>query len=142
MTETFETNSVDETVALGRRLAERLGPGDCVAVVGELGAGKTVLVRGVATGLGVADEREVVSPTYVLVHEYAGRTPVYHVDLYRMKDAAAEMGDLGMAEMLADGVVLIEWADRAADALPRPHWRVDIAATGPDAREFRLDRIG
>ncbi|GAG06671.1 unnamed protein product, partial [marine sediment metagenome] len=123
------------------RLAGRLGTGDCVGLVGELGAGKTVLIRGIARGLGVADERVICSPTYVLVHEYAGRVPVFHVDLYRLT-AAAEAGDLGLDEMLATGVVLIEWADRAEGVLPRPRWRMDIVPVGPTARAFALRRVG
>ncbi|KKM00289.1 hypothetical protein LCGC14_1805910 [marine sediment metagenome] len=138
--EVFETFNTDETVDLGRRLAERLKPGDLIALVGELGSGKTVLTRGVAMGLGVADVRLVSSPTYVLVQEYPGDVPVYHVDLYRLADAAGELAELGLAEMLEEGVVLIEWADRAGDALPRPHWRVSILATGSESRRFTLER--
>ena len=141
MCETFQTRSVDETLALGEALARRLGAGDCVGLVGDLGAGKTILVRGIARGLGVADERVVCSPTYVLVHEYAGRVPIFHVDLYRLADAA-EAGDLGLDEMLAAGVVLIEWADRAEGVLPRPHWRVEITPGGRTARTFALRRVG
>ena len=141
MKETFETKSVRGTLGLGRRLAERLGRGDLVALVGELGAGKTVLVRGLARGLGVGDERAVSSPTYVLVQEYAGRLPVFHIDLYRMVDAAGEVAQLGLEEMLEAGVVLVEWADRAEDALPRPHWRLSIEHTGPRRRRFTLERV-
>ena len=141
MKETFETRSVRGTLALGRRLAGRLGRGDLLALVGELGAGKTVLVRGLARGLGVGDERAVSSPTYVLVQEYAGRLPVFHIDLYRMADAAGEVSQLGLEEMLEAGVVLAEWADRAEDALPRPHWRLRIEHTGPHSRRFTLERV-
>jgi tRNA threonylcarbamoyladenosine biosynthesis protein TsaE len=140
-TETFTTGSPEQTLALGRQLARRLGAGDCVALEGELGSGKTVLVRGIAGGLGVGDERQVCSPSYVLVREYAGRVPIYHVDLYRLSAAPAELGDLALEEMLADGVVLIEWADRARGALPRPHWRVAARHAGPAAREFSIQRV-
>jgi tRNA threonylcarbamoyladenosine biosynthesis protein TsaE len=139
--EQFDSGSPEETVALGRRLAERLDPGDCVGLTGPLGAGKTVLVRGLAVGLGVADERLVSSPTFVLVQEYPGRAPVYHVDLYRTFDAEAEVSELGLEEMLTDGVVLVEWAERAADGLPRPRWQVDIELTGPDRRRLTLRRV-
>ena len=139
--ETFETAGLAETCALGRRLARRLGVGDCVALVGELGAGKTALVRGLAVGLGLKDQRLVSSPTYVLVHEYPARLPVYHLDLYRLTVPEAELAELGLREMLADGVVLIEWADRAERALPRRHWRIDIEITGEDDRRFTLRRI-
>jgi len=140
MTESFETRSVRGTLRLGRRLALRLDRGDCLGLTGGLGAGKTVLVRGIAAGLGLADERMVSSPTFVLVREYPARVPVYHVDLYRLTDAA-QLADLGIEEMLAEGVVLIEWADRAAGALPRPRWEVAVEITGRRARRFDLTRV-
>ncbi len=142
MAEEFYTSSPEETVALGERLARRFRAGDLVALVGELGSGKTVLVRGVALGLGVEDERLVSSPSYVLVREYAGRVPIFHVDLYRLSAPAAELDELGLAEMLAAGVVVVEWADRAAEALPRPHWRVTIEVTAAESRRFAIERIG
>ena len=139
--ETFQTRSPKGTYELGRKLAERFTAGDCVALVGPLGAGKTALVRGIALGLGLADERMVSSPTFVLIQEYPARVPVYHVDLYRLADATAELSDLGIDEMLADGVVLIEWADRAEASLPRPRWCIEISPTGGSARQFQLTRI-
>lgn len=139
--ETFETNSVEETIQLGRDLAGRFGAGDCVAIVGPLGAGKTVLIRGIALGLGLTNERLVCSPTYVLVREYPARQKVYHVDLYRLWKPQAELADLGLEEMLSDGVVLIEWADRAAEALPAPRWQIEIHPTGLQKRRFGLQRI-
>ena len=142
MSEQFQTNSVEETVALGKRLAGRFAIGDCIALIGELGAGKTVFVRGLAVGLGITDERMVSSPTYVLVQEYAGRIRLYHVDLYRLPAAEDELDNLGLDEMLSDGVVVIEWADRAKNALPKPHWRVTIKPTGLTSRQFTLERVG
>ena len=139
--EQFRTRSPAETLALGRRLAERLAAGDCVGLSGELGAGKTVLVRGIAAGLGVEDSRLVSSPTYVLVQEYPARVPVYHVDLYRLADPRAELGGLGLEEMLAEGVVLIEWAERAGDALPRPRWQVRIDIAGARSRRIDVRRL-
>jgi tRNA threonylcarbamoyladenosine biosynthesis protein TsaE len=139
--EAHTTRSPAATAALGRRLAERLGAGACLALTGPLGAGKTALVRGIAAGLGVADGRMVSSPTYVLVQEYPGRVPIYHIDLYRMVHPAEELADLGLGEMLADGVVLIEWADRAAGALPRPRWEISIELVGPRGRRFTLRRV-
>jgi len=139
--ETFTTDGLEETYRLGARLAARLGAGDCVALIGPLGAGKTALVRGMARGLGVADERLISSPTYVLVQEYPARTPVYHVDLYRLPAPTTEMADLGLDEMLADGVVLIEWGDRAGGQLPRPYWRVEITITGRDSRRCTVQKV-
>jgi len=139
--ETFETRSVRGTLALGRRLAGRLRRGDCVALTGPLGAGKTVLVRGIAAGLGLADAHLVSSPTFVLVHEYAAGVPVYHVDLYRLERPPAELAELGIDEMLADGVVLIEWADRAPGTLPARRWEVGIEIAGERARRFTVRRF-
>ena len=139
--ETFETNSAEETCQLGHRLADRFTVGDCIALTGPLGAGKTVLIRGIAVGLGVDDERIVSSPTFVLIQEYAGRVPIYHVDLYRMAAPDAELSELGLEEMLSDGIVLIEWADRVTRALPRPRWQIDILPTAPEARRFSLRRV-
>ena len=140
--EEFRTSSPAATEELGGQLARRLVPGDCVALVGELGAGKTVLVRGIAAGLGLADGHLVSSPTFVLVQEYPARIPVFHIDLYRLADPAAELAGLGIEEMLANGgVVLIEWADRALEALPRPRWQIDITLSGSRSRLFRFGRI-
>ena len=138
--ETLETKSPAETIDLGRRLADRLGRGDCVALIGPLGAGKTVLVRGLAEGMGLADSRIVSSPTFVLVHEYEAGIPIFHIDLYRTVQAEQELEDLGLGEMLAEGLVIIEWADRAAEALPRRHWRVELVPTGRTRRRFIIRR--
>jgi tRNA threonylcarbamoyladenosine biosynthesis protein TsaE len=139
--EMFTSLSPEQTLAVGRQIAQRLDRGDCVELVGPLGAGKTCLTRGLATGLGLADPRLVSSPTFVLVHEYVGRLPIYHLDLYRLDAPDAELIDLGLDEMLDDGVVLIEWADRAGEALPRPRWRVELAITGESDREVTVRQV-
>lgn len=141
-TEAFETKSPAGTISLGRKLAKRLCAGDCLAITGSLGAGKTVLVRGIVAGLGIADSRLVSSPTFVLVHEYQARVPVYHIDLYRLGDASVELAELGIDEMLADGIVLIEWADKAGSTLPRRRWELSISITGKSSRRLDLSRIG
>jgi tRNA threonylcarbamoyladenosine biosynthesis protein TsaE len=139
--ETFETQSPEQTRELGRRLAKRLARGDCLALVGELGAGKTILVRGVAEGFG-ADPQLVSSPTYVLVQQYPGEMmDVFHLDLYRLTEAESELLDLGVDEMLAEGIVAIEWADRGGDALPRPRWELSIEHRDEHSRRFRLRRV-
>jgi tRNA threonylcarbamoyladenosine biosynthesis protein TsaE len=115
----FTSASVDETMDLGRRIGERLEANDVVALAGPLGAGKTVLTKGIASGLGVADTRGVRSPTFVLISEYAGRLRLYHVDAYRLH-GAEDIEALGADEFMnSGGVTVIEWADRVADALPR-----------------------
>jgi tRNA threonylcarbamoyladenosine biosynthesis protein TsaE len=108
------TRSEAETSAAGRGLAAGLGPGSVVLLIGDLGAGKTAFVRGLAEGLGV-DPAEVSSPTFTLMQEYrGGRVPLIHVDLYRLADER-EIDDLGLEEIGADAVMAIEWAER----LPR-----------------------
>ena len=141
MEEQFLTTSPAQTARVGAVLAKRLARGDCLALIGQLGAGKTVLVRGIASGLGLADARLVSSPTFVLVAEYPTDPPVFHIDLYRLQDAQTELSGLGIDEMLAQGIVIVEWADRAAAALPRPRWQLDITATGPTSRRLTLRRI-
>ena len=140
-TETFKTGGVKATVALGRQLAGRFVRGDCVALIGDLGAGKTALVRGIAAGLGLADQRLVASPTYVLVHEYPADVTVFHLDLYRLTAAGEELAALGLDEMLSEGVALIEWADRAGEALPSPRWEITIELIGQRSRRFSVRRI-
>jgi len=113
----YTTRSEQDTADLGRRLAPTLQPGDVLLLSGNLGAGKTAFVRGLAEGLGI-DPAAVSSPTFTLVHEYrGGRLTMYHVDLYRLERAATE--DLGLEEIGArDGVLAIEWPDRLTHDLP------------------------
>jgi tRNA threonylcarbamoyladenosine biosynthesis protein TsaE len=106
---TLLTTSDAETEAAGAALATRLGPGARVLLYGELGAGKTAFVRGLAAGLGI-DPDDVSSPTFTLVQEYGGRLPLFHVDLYRL--APGEVDDLGLDALAARGVLAIEWAER------------------------------
>lgn len=130
-----------DTERLGAALAAALRPGDVIALNGSLGAGKTRLVQSVAAALGFADQM-VNSPTFVLIHEYDGRVPLYHVDAYRLADSD-EFLSIGGDEVLAgDRACLIEWADRIADVLPRDHLRIDIEAVGETQREFRLTAAG
>lgn len=111
------THSEEETADAARTLAGTLKSGDVILLSGNLGAGKTAFVRGLATGLGISPE-DVSSPTFTLVHEYrGGRLTLYHADLYRLDKVATE--DLGLEEMgVSDGVLAIEWPDRLAHALP------------------------
>ena len=132
------SHSEQETAAIGRELARSLGAGDVVLLVGDLGAGKTALVRGIAEGLGV-DPNEVSSPTFTLVQEYSGgRLPLYHVDLYRLNDPR-EIDDLGLDEIAEDGVLAIEWAERH----PRPPGgvvRVQIEHAGETERRIVIEQ--
>lgn len=131
----FTSTSEAQTEALASSLADTLEPGTVVALVGNLGAGKTRFVRAICAALGV-DLRGVASPTFVLVHEYEGRLPVYHFDTYRLRQASEFLG-LGADEYLnSDGVCLIEWANRVEGLLPTDHLRVEIIATGETSRDF------
>jgi tRNA threonylcarbamoyladenosine biosynthesis protein TsaE len=130
------------TTAFGRRLAPLLFPGAVVALVGPLGAGKTHLVRAVAEGLGIADSRAVSSPTFVLIHEYEARLPVYHFDAYRLRDEG-EFLDLGVHEYFQGrGVCLVEWADRVEAILPAEHLRIELAVTGETSRRADVEGRG
>ena len=138
MAESVRSTSAEETEALGAGLAESLGPGDVVALTGELGAGKTCFTQGLARGLGVA--RRAVSPTFVLVNEYRGRLPVHHVDAYRT-ESLAELIDLGLEEMFGgDGVTIVEWADKLLPLLPSHAVHVHIEGVGDEPRVIRITR--
>ena len=134
----FETSSEAETSAVGESLGKTLGRGDVVLLFGELGAGKTAFVRGLARGVG-ANPGEVSSPTFTLVQEYAGpRLTLFHVDLYRL--APAEIDDLGLEELVSgDGVVAIEWAERWT-RLPDAATEVRIEEAGEDRRRIQITR--
>jgi len=133
---TFETWSEEETEALARRVAAHLEPGVFVLLHGDLGAGKTVFVRGLAAGLGAPAE-EVSSPTFTLIQEYQGRLAIQHVDLYRV-DAPGEVDDLGLDELAAAGaVVVVEWAERLP-AAPPGAVRVRIEDLGGDRRRIHI----
>ena len=136
-TRSLVTRSELDTVAAGRDLAPLLSAGSVVLLFGDLGAGKTAFVRGLAEGLGVGSE-EVSSPTFTIVQEYrGGRLPVFHVDLYRL-NGAREVEDLGLEEIAAGGVLAIEWAEK----LPRPTpdaVRVTIEHTGDTERGVTIE---
>lgn len=128
------SGSPEETEAAGERLGRTLSAGDLLLLAGELGAGKTTLVRGLARGLGVSGA--VQSPTFQLVRVHSGPIPLAHVDIYRL-GSAAELGELGLEEMLDDGVVVIEWGSRLLNP-PGRSGRLDIEPLGPDSRRLRL----
>jgi tRNA threonylcarbamoyladenosine biosynthesis protein TsaE len=136
------TANPEATQALGRRIGEALQVGDLVLLGGTLGAGKTTLTQGIAWGAGVTEYAH--SPTFVLVHEYAGRIPIYHLDLYRFEGAAsvddlAEVEDLGIDEMLEGGACVIEWAERAAEMFTDDYLGITLAeGDTPDHRTLSL----
>jgi tRNA threonylcarbamoyladenosine biosynthesis protein TsaE len=138
---TFDSKDESATVAFGAALADVLPPGTTVALCGSLGAGKTRLVQAIAESLGI-DRHGVVSPTFVLVHEYQGRRKIYHIDAYRLRDED-EFLALGPEEFFeSDGLVLIEWADRVEGCLPKDRVEIQIEVTGPQSRRFVVLPIG
>ncbi|HSN78710.1 MAG TPA: tRNA (adenosine(37)-N6)-threonylcarbamoyltransferase complex ATPase subunit type 1 TsaE [Anaerolineae bacterium] len=131
------THDESETEALGAALGRLLQPGDVLALVGDLGAGKTCLARGVARGLGI--DEPVTSPTFILVAEYSSAAgfPLYHADCYRLEQAAAEAQAIGLDELLLDdGVAIVEWAERIEAMLPTDHLRITIEVIDDTWREL------
>jgi tRNA threonylcarbamoyladenosine biosynthesis protein TsaE len=132
----------DETAALARALAGVVRAGDVVALVGELGTGKTTFVRALARALGVPEEVPVNSPSFTLVHVYAGRLPIHHFDLYRLGDED-DLEAIGYRDYLgAAGLCVVEWADRVPGAAPPVHLRLTGRITGPASREWELVAFG
>jgi tRNA threonylcarbamoyladenosine biosynthesis protein TsaE len=139
--EPLVSHTPEETAAAGERLGRTLQAGDVVALTGELGAGKTCFVQGLVRGLEVAGG--ATSPTFVLVNEYRGRLPVYHVDAYRTT-SLDELLDLGLPELFHEGggVTVIEWADRLGPLVPADAIHVHIAGVGQEPRAITIARPG
>lgn len=135
------TRSAEETKSLGEELGHQLQAGDVVAFCGELGSGKTCMIQGVCQGLKVADY--VTSPTFILINEYVGQLegrpiPVYHFDLYRLRDSS-ELEELGAEEYFySRGICLIEWAERAGNLLPPRRWEVRLEYLSAEERRIAL----
>lgn len=139
---TFDLPTIAATTAFGHYLAGLLFPGAVVALVGQLGAGKTFLVRAIAEGLGIADSRVVSSPTFVLIQEYNARLPIYHFDAYRLR-TEGEFSDLGVHEYYAgNGVCLVEWADKVPACLPTERLGISLAVVGDTARKAVVEAVG
>ena len=126
---TVTTRTAEETFELARTMAAGFAGTEVVLLVGELGAGKTVFAKGLAAGAGVADINRVSSPTFTLINVYEGRHRVFHIDLYRL-ERAAEIADLGWEDMLGQGLVIVEWAEKLT--FPVEGLRVRIETTGDD----------
>jgi tRNA threonylcarbamoyladenosine biosynthesis protein TsaE len=138
-TQEFTTQSAEETIALGRKLASMLTPPKLVLLRGELGAGKTTLVKGIAEGFHAASEEDVTSPTFTLVHEY--RTPsvnVYHIDLYRV-DTERELETLALDDLVAENsVLLIEWGEKFPDLERERDVEIALQRVGESGRRIQL----
>ena len=130
------SSDAESTHALGAALAHAARAGDVIALVGDLGAGKTQFAKGFGAGLGVT--ATINSPSFVLMAEHAGRLPLFHLDLYRLADARDAVAEGLLDERQADGVTLIEWAERLGDALPANRLEIAIDGSGDDLRTIRI----
>jgi tRNA threonylcarbamoyladenosine biosynthesis protein TsaE len=136
----FHTRSEEETIALGRQLGRELA-GGVVLLIGNLGAGKTTLAKGIAEGRNGTPPEEVSSPTFTLIHQYGEKAPVYHIDLYRL-DEAREVENLGLEDLFASpSLVLLEWAERFPALLPRQRTEIRLRALPDDTREITVARV-
>jgi tRNA threonylcarbamoyladenosine biosynthesis protein TsaE len=141
----YHTESEDQTIALGEKLATELPPAAVVLLIGQLGAGKTTLAKGIVNGLGAATPDDVSSPTFTLIHEYTSLLNrdregalVYHIDLYRL-DTAAQVATLGLDEIFdRRAVVLIEWGERFPDLMPDHRIEIRLRATEENSREIEV----
>lgn len=135
---TLISNCESDTVSAGEALAAELKPGDVIAMYGDLGAGKTQFVRGLARGLGLS--ARVSSPTFTIVNEYLGKTPLFHFDMYRLSDAD-ELFEIGWEDYLTrGGVCAVEWSENAEGAFPEDTITVRITKTGENSRQINIDR--
>jgi tRNA threonylcarbamoyladenosine biosynthesis protein TsaE len=134
----FQTRSEDETIALGETIAAELASKTVVLLIGNLGAGKTTLAKGIVKGLGAAEPDEVSSPTFTLIHEYSPK--VYHIDLYRL-DRAEEVATLGLDEIFdRDAVVLIEWGERFLELMPDARTEIRLETLDENSRSIEMCR--
>ncbi|MFA4843497.1 MAG: tRNA (adenosine(37)-N6)-threonylcarbamoyltransferase complex ATPase subunit type 1 TsaE [Candidatus Margulisiibacteriota bacterium] len=130
----YHSKSAEDTVQLGKKIGSILQPNDIIALTGQLGAGKTTLIQGIAAGIGVKDY--VTSPTFIIINEYQGRLPFYHIDLYRL-DEIKEVEDLGIEEYFnRGGVCVIEWAEKLGGLLPANAERITIERLSENERNI------
>jgi tRNA threonylcarbamoyladenosine biosynthesis protein TsaE len=135
----MDTNSEEETIEWGRRIARDLPRRAVVLLIGNLGAGKTTLAKGIVSGLGAAEPEDVSSPTFTLIHEYGGGR-VYHIDLYRL-DRPEQVATLGLEEIFdREAVVLIEWGERFPELMPSDRYEIKLEATSHGARRIMIER--
>jgi tRNA threonylcarbamoyladenosine biosynthesis protein TsaE len=136
----FVTHSEEETIELGRNIARDLPRPAAVLLIGDLGAGKTTLAKGIVGGLGAAAPEDVSSPTFTLIHEY-GHGRVYHIDLYRL-EKPSELASLGLEEIFdRDAIVLIEWGERFPALMPPQRIEIRLSATASGDREIEMSHI-
>lgn len=132
------SKSPSETIRIGKAIGGRLQPGDVVALIGELGAGKTQFIKGLSQGAGVERSAYVSSPSFTLIREYKGKMPFYHIDLYRLEEEK-DAEELGLDEFFhGEGITAIEWADRISSLLPGEFLRIQIHDAGKQTRSIEL----
>jgi len=138
----IQSKSASETVRLGKSIGSRLLPGDVVALVGELGTGKTQFIKGLAAGAGIGNPTYISSPSFTLINEYPGKITFYHIDLYRLsKEKEAE--ELGLEDYFrGKGITAIEWADKVPSLLPKELLLIRIAYTGRNTRSLEISGKG
>jgi tRNA threonylcarbamoyladenosine biosynthesis protein TsaE len=138
----IETHSVEETQALGRKIGILLKQPLIIALIGDLGSGKTAFVQGLARGLDVPADYYITSPTFTLINEYPGRLPLFHVDLYRL-ETVQDLEDIGLDELLYDQAVLaVEWADKMADNLSGDYLSLQFEIIDENCRKIKLIACG
>lgn len=133
------SKSEDETREIGRKIGKKLKRGDTVCLYGELGAGKTTMVKGIASVLGIR-ERDITSASFTIIAEYEAAVPFYHIDLYRL--TGADIHETGLTDYLGkDGIAVIEWADRASDEIPSDSIRVRLEHADGNVREISIEGV-
>ncbi len=138
----YLSESPQATQTFGERLGHLLKPGDVIALIGDLGTGKTCLTHGIARGAGLLEGQSVNSPSYVLINEYQARCPIYHIDLYRIT-TPNQLLDLGVEEYFyGEGICIIEWADRALEWLTEGHLRIYLEWVDEHTRELKVEPVG
>ncbi len=133
-----QSKSTSQTIRVGRSIGSRLRSGDVVALTGELGAGKTQFIKGLATGAGVGKPTYVSSPSFTLINEYPGRVPFYHIDLFRLENQKEAEG-LGLEDYLhGGGITAVEWADKIPSLLPKEMLSIHMVYTGKNTRSIEM----
>ncbi len=136
------SNNIEETINLGRIIGEGLNKGNIIALIGELGSGKTCITRGIARGMGISEEFHITSPTFTLINEYPGRIPLYHLDVYRLS-GSGDLEDLGYEEYFyGKGAIVIEWADKIKNIIPPDSIFVYLKYLGEKKREIKISYEG
>lgn len=138
----FHSPSEECTLLLGVTIGKLLDPGDIIALHGELGAGKTLLVRGIAQGLGVPSNNRVTSPTFTIINEYSGRLYLYHLDLYRISGPDDLESFPWEESLFGSGVAAIEWPERLGGLLPVDRWEISMTVTGEESRTISISGHG